>query len=77
MTVLGPRMSIQKILGENIKRLRQESGLSQEELAHRSGIHVTYLSGIENAHRNPAVGKIAKIALALKVEPHILLMKSE
>ena len=35
-----------KAFGTYVRYLRQQKGLSQEEVAHRAGIHVTYLSGI-------------------------------
>lgn len=53
--------------GEHIRKLRQQKGLSQEEVAHRAGIHVTYLSGIERGHRNPSLMNIRRIAWALGV----------
>jgi ribosome-binding protein aMBF1 (putative translation factor) len=34
-------------LGNHVRFLRKKTGLSQEEIADRAGIHVTYLSGIE------------------------------
>lgn len=41
--------------------------MPQEELAHAAGIHVTYLSGIENGKRNPGLLVIGRLARALKV----------
>ena len=41
--------------------------MTQEELAYRAAIHVTYLSGIEQSKRNPSLRNIKKIALALDV----------
>ena len=53
--------------GVHIRSLRQQRGLSQEEVAHRASIHVTYLSGIERGKRNPSLRNIRRIALALGV----------
>ena len=53
--------------GRRIRALRLERGLTQEELAHRAGIHVTYLSGVERGVRNPALRNIHAIARALGV----------
>ena len=53
--------------GSHLRSLRQRQGLSQEEVAHRAGIHVTYLSGIERGRRNPSLKNIRRIALALAV----------
>ena len=53
--------------GKRIRELRTARGFSQEELAHRAGIHSTYLGGIERGERNPALVNIGRIAKALKV----------
>ena len=53
--------------GAQIRSLRHARALSQEELAHRAGIHVTYLSGIERGLRNPALKNIRAIAGALDI----------
>ena len=60
-------MDVRKRVGVNLKRLRQDSGLSQEELAFESGLHRTYISGVERGVRNPTVLVLEKIAIALKV----------
>ena len=54
--------------GAHIRSLRLERGLSQEEVAHSAGIHVTYLSGIERGKRNPSLKNLRKLAGALGVE---------
>ena len=53
--------------GTHVRALRQRQGLSQEEVAHRAGLHVTYLSGIERGVRNPALRNIHRLAGALGV----------
>lgn len=54
-------------LGDRIRRLRRERGISQEELGYRSGLHRTYIGSIERAEQNVSVDNIHKIAKALKV----------
>jgi len=54
-------------LGRRVRSLREASNLSQEELAHRSRIHVTYLSGLENGKRNPSLLVLNRLAEALAV----------
>ena len=67
-------MEIRKLVGLNLARLRREQGLSQEELAFACGLHRTYVSGVERGIRNPTVIVLRKIADALKVPTHVLLM---
>jgi transcriptional regulator with XRE-family HTH domain len=66
-------MDIRKQVGNNVQRLRQARGLSQEELAFEAELHRTYISGVERGVRNPTVTVLAKIAGALKVAPEQLL----
>ena len=64
------RQKITTILAQNVKKLRIESGLSQDGLAKR-GIHRTYLRSIER-ERNVSIDTVEKIAKALKVKPYKL-----
>jgi len=57
-----------KLLGKNIKKRREEIGLSQEKLANTTGLDRTYVSGIERGMRNPSLNNIAKLAAGLKVK---------
>ncbi len=50
-----------------MRALRDRRGLSQEALAHASGLHPTYLSGIERGQRNPTWRTLARICEALEV----------
>ena len=54
---------------KNLRRIRNEAGLSQEELAYRAGLHRTYISSIERGQRNVSLENIFAIAKALKVTP--------
>lgn len=67
-------MELRAIFAGNIKRLRKERGLSQEGLAFESGLHRTYISGIERGIRNVSLDNIGVIAEALHVPPATLLM---
>ena len=64
---------IRKIIGNNVRLLRKQLKISQEELAFRTGLHRTYVSGIERGERNPTILIIAKIAKALDVNPQELI----
>jgi transcriptional regulator with XRE-family HTH domain len=57
-----------QVVGANIGRLRRARGLTQEELAFKSEIDLTYMGGIERGSRNPSLLVMARIAKALSVE---------
>jgi len=59
--------------GENVKRLRKEKKISQEQLADLAGIERSYMGTIERGQRNPTLLKVYKIAKALKVSAGKLL----
>lgn len=61
------KQSIKQRFGLAIKQRRGELGISQEELAFRSGLHRTYISDIERGSRNPSLENIEKLAKALEV----------
>jgi transcriptional regulator with XRE-family HTH domain len=55
------------ILGRNVRRIRQQRALTQEQLAFDAEIDLTYLGGIERGRRNPSLLVMARIADALSV----------
>lgn len=55
-------------IGKNLKTLRKENDLSQEELAQRTKLHRTFISGIEKGNRNISILSLYKIAEALNIE---------
>ncbi|WKZ26605.1 MAG: helix-turn-helix transcriptional regulator [Candidatus Paceibacterota bacterium] len=65
--------NIKKQLGQKIKELRLEAGISQEKLATKAKLHRTYMSDIERGERNVSVENIKKISDALDVDPDELL----
>jgi transcriptional regulator with XRE-family HTH domain len=60
-------MDVRRRVGLNIRDFRKAKGISQEELAFESGLHRTYISGVERGVRNPTVIILEKIAAALDV----------
>ena len=67
-------MEIAQAFGKTVKRLREQRNWSQEKLAERSGLHRTYISGIERGARNPTILIVAKLAQALNVRPSDLFL---
>ena len=66
-------MDIRERFGRNVRVCRQNLGLSQEALAEQSGLHRTYISGLESGRRNPTITVVAQLAKALRVKASDLL----
>ncbi|BAF89879.1 putative HTH-type transcriptional regulator [Azorhizobium caulinodans ORS 571] len=60
-------MDMRKLVGRNFARLRQEKGLTQEDVQTRSGFSQQYISGLERGRRNPTVITLYELAQALGV----------
>lgn len=58
---------ILKKLGERIKQLRKEAGISQEKLAELAGLDRTYINSVENGKRNISIINMEKICIALEI----------
>lgn len=69
-------MDISRILGENLRRLRNERNLSLGQLAERSGVSKVMLSQIERGDSNPTVNTLWKIANGLGVSYSSLMESS-
>lgn len=64
-------MDICALVGLNVRRLRNQRRLTQDELAAMSQIDRSYLSEIENGHKNVGVVVLAKLADILEVSPEV------
>ena len=60
--------SLNRKLGERLKKIRLEKGMSQGDIAKKLGVHRSYISGIERGIRNPTVKNVEKLADALGVD---------
>lgn len=61
-----------KKLGDQIRSVRREKGMSQERLAALSGLHRTYIGGIERGERNIGFINLLRLSRALGTELSIL-----
>lgn len=53
------------LFGQEVKKIRVERGLSQEELSFRADIHTSYVSQLERGKKSPSLRTILQIAKAL------------
>ena len=66
-------MDMRKLVGRNVRRARDAAGLTQEQLAERSGFLQQYISDLERGRRNPTIVSVFEIAQALGATPIQLL----
>ena len=69
-------MDMRALVGRNFARLRQQKGLTQEQVEVRSGFSQQYISGLERGKRNPTVITLYELAQALEVS-HVELVRPE
>lgn len=60
-------------LAENVKRVRADSGLTQEAVARRGGLELSDIGRVERAQRDPGVRVLSRIAYGLEIPPADLL----
>ena len=60
-------MDMRRLVGQNVKKIRLEKKLTQEQFSDISGFSQQYLSGLESGRRNPTVVTLYEIAKALGV----------
>lgn len=58
---------IQEKVGQRIRELRWQLGISQEELAARANLDRTYITSVERGKRNISIVNLEKISIALEV----------
>ena len=67
------RESTLRTFGERLRAIRVARGWTQEELAHRTGRHWTYIGGLERGERNATLVVLCDLATALNISPAELL----
>ncbi|WP_044209512.1 helix-turn-helix domain-containing protein [Coleofasciculus chthonoplastes] len=69
-------LGLNQVVASNLRKLRQEIGISQEELAGKCGLHRTYVGAIERSERNITLQTLEKLAVSLGVSPLDLLKEN-
>ncbi|HTP51033.1 MAG TPA: helix-turn-helix transcriptional regulator [Anaeromyxobacteraceae bacterium] len=62
-------MSLNEMVCRNLHMLRRRRKLTQEQLARKAKLSVSYVSMIERAERSPPLDTVEKLARALNVDP--------
>ncbi|MBX3597962.1 MAG: helix-turn-helix transcriptional regulator [Rhizobiaceae bacterium] len=68
-------MEIRARIGWNIRRLRVQYGLSQDELAYSAEIERAYVGHLERGTKNPTVETLEKLAIVLGADVSELFLK--
>ena len=65
-------MDMRRLVGANFARLRRAGGLTQEQIAERSGFSQQYISGLERGLRNPTIVTLFELGQAIGATPEQL-----
>ena len=66
------KSEILRLIGNNIRFIRESQGFTQESLASKAGLDRAYYGGIERGERNVSAINLVRIALALQVDVGLL-----
>ncbi len=66
-------MTLEQAVAQNLRAVRMQRKLSQERVAKKAGISVSYVSMLERGERSPPLETLESIAKALGVPPLALL----
>lgn len=64
---------ISKKLGNNLKKIRLEKGMTQGDICRAAGMDRGYISRVESGQKNPTISNLEKIAKALNISPDELI----
>jgi len=74
---MRPPAHVAKSFGNAVRELRLKKGITQQEVADKCGLDLSYVGGIERGSRNPTLGVIHALAQVLDVKPSDLLKRAE
>ena len=70
-------MSSREMLARNLRALRREKRMSQEELAHRADLDRTYISSLERSVYSATIDVVDRLAEVLGVDASDLLRRPD
>jgi transcriptional regulator with XRE-family HTH domain len=62
-------LAIAAAFGQRLKQVRQDRGMTQEQLAEAAELHPTFISNVERGYRVPTVATLLRLASGLAVSP--------
>jgi len=65
------------MLGNELRRVRQEKMLTQEELSFRAKVDRTYISELENNHKSPTVDVLIRLCKAMGTKASAIVARIE
>ena len=68
-------MDLKEVMAVNLRRIRHDKNMTQEELADRAGLSARYIGAIERANKSASVTVLGRIAEALGVEAAVLIKR--
>jgi transcriptional regulator with XRE-family HTH domain len=77
MAATNNRLELSQIVGRRVREIRKMQALTQRELAHRLNVPRTYLSKVEACKVLPTIGTLYRLANALSVQMHHLILCHE
>lgn len=74
---MAPRLPLHVAFGRVVRQLREEQGVSQEELGNRTGLHRNHVGQVERGELAPTLKSVEILADALGLPPSELIARSE
>lgn len=68
-------MRLRSVVARNLRLLRRDAGLSQEQLADLAGLDRNYVGKLEREESAPTVDTLEALAAALQIEAELLLRR--
>src|SRR5438270_428976 len=67
----------EELFGQVLREIRKEQSITQEDLAHKSGYHPTYIGQLERGQKSPSLRAIISLAISLNIAGSELVRRVE